>query len=114
MKAERVKGHLDLVLLEILGDGPAHGYGVITELRDRTEGALDMPEGSVYPALHRLEKAGLLTSEWEPGALRRRRVYRITDQGTAELAAERRDWRALVAAIEAVGRPSGRLAGGLA
>ncbi len=102
MKIDRVKGHLDLVLLGILSDSPGHGYRVITELRDRTEGAMDLPEGSVYPALHRLEKSGLLASEWEPGALRRRRVYHLTDQGMAALASQRRDWRTLVSAIEAV------------
>jgi PadR family transcriptional regulator, regulatory protein PadR len=114
MKVDRVKGHLDLVLLGVLNEGPGHGYRVITELRERTEGAVDLPEGSVYPALHRLETSGLLTSQWEPGALRRRRVYRLTDEGRKALAAERRDWWALVSAIGAVIRPSATIAGGLA
>jgi DNA-binding PadR family transcriptional regulator len=116
MKADRVRGHLDLVLLGVLADEPGHGYAVITALRERTEGVLDLPEGSVYPALHRLEDLGLLTSDWQPVGGRRRRVYRLTERGTAAAAAEQRDWRALVSAIEAVLRPvatpASRLAGG--
>jgi PadR family transcriptional regulator, regulatory protein PadR len=114
MKADRVKGHLDLLLLGVLNDGPGHGYRMITELRVRTTGAIDLPEGSVYPALHRLEKTGLLASEWEPGAVRRRRVYRLTEQGRAALAAEQRDWRRLVSAVEAVIRRPAWIAEGFA
>ncbi|MDQ6696112.1 MAG: helix-turn-helix transcriptional regulator [Actinomycetota bacterium] len=114
MKPDGVRGHLDLVLLGILADGAGHGYRVIMELRARTEGALDLPEGSVYPALHRLEKAGLLASDWEAGPVRRRRVYRLTEQGHAALATGRRDWRALVAAIDAVVVPPARISEGLA
>lgn len=112
MKLDRIKGHLDLVLLGILADSPGHGYAVITALRDRTEGVLDLTEGSVYPALHRLEDAGLLTSEWQQVAGRRRRMYRITAAGARALQAERKDWRALVSAIEAALRPSASVAAG--
>ena len=114
MKTDRVKGHLDLLLLGVLAEGPGHGYAVITSLRTRTEGALDLPEGSVYPALHRLEDAGLLTSEWQPVAGRRRRVYWLTPRGADALAVERRDWHALAAAINSALRPVPRLAGDLA
>ena len=55
MRAEALKGHLDLLLLAVTEDGPRHGYAVIEELRQRTGDALDLPEGTVYPALHRLE-----------------------------------------------------------
>ena len=114
MATDRVRGHLDLLLLGVLSDGPHHGYAVITALRERSEGAFDLPEGSVYPALHRLEDAGLLASEWQPVAGRRRRVYRLTDRGADALSVERQDWRALAGAIDAVLRPAPRLAGGLA
>lgn len=113
MKAERVKGHLDLVLLGILNHSPGHGYAVITALRERTEGTLELTEGSVYPALHRLEDLGFLTSEWLPVAGRRRRLYRVTAAGERALQAERRDWRVLVSAIEAVLRPSASAAGAI-
>jgi PadR family transcriptional regulator, regulatory protein PadR len=105
MKVERIKGHLDLLLLGVLSAGPGHGYAVISSLRESSEGMLDLTEGSVYPALHRLEDLGLLVSDWQPVAGRRRRVYRLTPEGTRALQAERRDWQALVSCIETVLRP---------
>jgi PadR family transcriptional regulator PadR len=114
MRIERVKGHLDLVLLGALSSSPGHGYAVITRLRELSEGMLDLTEGSVYPALHRLEGLGLLVSEWQPVAGRRRRIYRLTDEGARALRAERRDWQALVSCIEAVLRPARFAAGGVA
>ena len=104
-----MKGHLDLVLLGVLSRGAGHGYQVITRLREQTGGALDLPEGSVYPALHRLEDLGLLTSQWHPVAGRRRRVYSVTAAGRAALKAQRRDWRALVQAVESVLEPGRRV-----
>src|SRR5664279_1478184 len=100
MKVDNVRGHLDLVLLELVAHHPGHGYAVIALLRERTAGRLALTEGAVYPALHRLEDLGLLSSEWAPLGGRRRRLYRITEQGRAALVVQRRDWRALVAAIE--------------
>ena len=89
-----LRGHLDLLLLTTLrDDGPAHGYALIASLRDRSLGAFDLPEGTVYPALHRLERDGLVGSEWDASAARRRRVYRLTPAGASFLAAKRRDWR---------------------
>jgi PadR family transcriptional regulator, regulatory protein PadR len=111
MKVERIKGHLDLLLLGALSVRPGHGYAVISSLRESSEGMLDLTEGSVYPALHRLEDLGLLVSDWQPVAGRRRRVYRLTPEGTRALQAERRDWRALVSCIETVLRPIPSLAG---
>lgn len=105
MKADRVKGHLDLLLLGILSQSPGHGYAVISALREQSGGSLDLPEGSVYPALHRLEDVGLLSSEWQSVEGRRRRLYAITARGEASLTSERRDWQALTAAVEAVLRP---------
>ncbi len=64
MKGQTLKGHLDLLVLSVLSTGPRHGYGVIEELRVRSGDAFDLPEGTVYPVLHRLERAGLLVSEW--------------------------------------------------
>ena len=61
---EGTKGHLDLVLLGVLASGPGHGYAIITTLKQRSDGALDLPEGSVYPALHKLEDMGLVASDW--------------------------------------------------
>jgi len=64
MDRERLKGNLDLLLLSVLSAGPAHGYSIISALRERSEGTFDLPEGTIYPALHRLEEAGLLASSW--------------------------------------------------
>ena len=62
MQAEKLKGHLDLLLLSVLSRGPGHGYEIITRLKVHSDGAFELPEGTVYPALYRLEGAGLLTS----------------------------------------------------
>ncbi len=93
MRSEKLKGHLDLLLLSVLSRGPGHGYEIITRLRDRSDGAFELPEGTVYPALHRLEEAGLLASTWEAVSGRRRRMYRLTTAGEAALAAEAKQWR---------------------
>ncbi len=100
MRAELLKGHLDLLLLSVLADGPRHGYAAIEELRRR--GGFDLPEGSVYPALHRLEAAGLLASRWSSESGRRRRVYSLTRSGRRELTRRRDEWRAFTGAVSAV------------
>ena len=93
MKAEKLKGHLDLLLLAVLSRGPGHGYEVITRLKVRSDGAFELPEGTVYPALHRLESAGLLASSWDVVAGRRRRIYHLTLAGEAALAEQSAQWR---------------------
>jgi transcriptional regulator len=103
---ERLKGNLDLLLLSILAAGPAHGYAIISALRERSEGTFDLPEGTIYPALHRLEEAGLLASTWAQAEGRRRRVYGLTDEGAAALAAQRTEWRRFARGVQAVlGKP---------
>ena len=102
MNRERLKGNLDLLLLSILSAGPAHGYAIIASLRERSDGTFDLPEGTIYPALHRLEDAGLLGSDWADAEGRKRRVYALTDKGVAALAAERTEWRRFTAGVQAV------------
>jgi PadR family transcriptional regulator, regulatory protein PadR len=85
-------GHLDLVLLAALQGGPRHGYGVIDHVRRSSRGLFDYPEGTVYPALHRLEHEGLLCSHWRTVDGRRRRVYELTPRGAKELSGRRRQW----------------------
>lgn len=98
-----LRGHLDLLLLGTLRQiGPAHGYALISGLRERSLGAFDLPEGTVYPALHRLERDGLVTSEWDTTAPRRRRVYQLTPDGVAALAAKRQEWRIFARAVQAI------------
>ena len=86
----------------MLAAGPGHGYAIISALRDRSGGAFDLPEGTVYPALHRLEDGGLLASSWAELSGRRRRVYGLTDAGAAALAAEKTEWRRFAVGVQAV------------
>src|ERR1700677_2410439 len=102
MDRERLKGNLDLLLLSVLSAGPAHGYAIIAALRERSGGTFDLPEGTVYPALHRLEDAGQLASSWADVNGRKRRVYGLTDQGAAVLAAEQTEWRRFAVSVQAV------------
>ena len=102
MNAERLKGHLEMLLLAVLAPRPAHGYAIIEALRQRSGGAFDLPEGTVYPALHRLERDGLLASAWSDQTGRRRRVYELTEQGRAALVAQRQEWEQFARSIDAV------------
>ena len=102
MQSEKLKGNLDLLLLSVLSSGPGHGYSIITRLRDRSAGAFDLPEGTVYPALHRLERSALLASDWQLVSGRRRRIYRLTTAGERSLADEARQWRAFSGSISLV------------
>ena len=102
MNRERLKGNLDLLLLSVLAAGPGHGYAIISALRERSGGTFDLPEGTVYPALHRLEGAGLLASSWADADGRRRRVYALTGKGEAALAAERTEWKRFAGGIASV------------
>lgn len=108
MRADQVRGHLDLLLLSIVATGPAHGYAVIAALRERSRGRFDLPEGTVYPALHRLERDGLLASRWDDRSGRRRRLYEITPAGTAALAVARQDWHAFSEGVRGVLGPRPR------
>src|ERR1700681_4573328 len=94
MEGEMLKGHLDMIVLAALSSAPAHGYAVIQEIQRRSGGAFERREGTIYPALHRLEQAGLLSSHWttaESG--RQRRVYALTKRGTRALSDQRVVWQ---------------------
>jgi PadR family transcriptional regulator, regulatory protein PadR len=100
MEGEMLKGHLDMIVLAALSSGPAHGYAVIEEIKHKSGRAFDLPEGTVYPALHRLEQAGLLTSRWVTAdSGRRRRVYSLTKRGERALAKRRAVWQQFSDAI---------------
>ena len=99
MSATDLRGQIDLLLLSVLVAEPAHGYRVIERLREQSEGAFDLTEGTVYPALHRLERSGLLGSSWQEAEGRRRRVYALTADGEAALAAERSEWKRFAGGI---------------
>ena len=94
--------NVDLMLMGVLRQGPAHGYAIIAALRERSAGEFDLAEGTIYPALHRLERAGLVESSVESAQGRRRRTYALTTQGRKEFTCQRRAWKSYVANMEAV------------
>jgi PadR family transcriptional regulator len=102
MKADAIRGHLDALILAVVEREPLHGYAIIEALRARSGGELDMPTGSLYPALRRLERAGYLKSEWSQASGRDRRTYELTDAGRKHLKDERTDWRKFADVIEGV------------
>ncbi|HUR73060.1 MAG TPA: helix-turn-helix transcriptional regulator [Sporichthya sp.] len=96
-----LRGHLDLLLLSVLERSDAlHGYALIVALREGSDGIFDLPEGTVYPALHRLERDGLISSDWSTESGRRRRAYSLTDDGRRALAARREEWARFARGVE--------------
>jgi PadR family transcriptional regulator PadR len=102
MRGEAIKGHLDLLLLAVLEGRDAHGYAVIEELKRKSDGAFDLPEGTVYPALHRLERQGYVTSSWDKTSARKRRVYALTRRGRTALRSRRSEWDGFSRAVSTV------------
>ena len=102
MGKDQLRGPLDVLLLSVLSSGPAHGYAVIAALRERSEQAVDLPEGTVYPALHRLEREGLVASRWDDTTGRRRRIYELTAAGREALVVRRQEWRIFASGVHAV------------
>jgi DNA-binding PadR family transcriptional regulator len=102
MTREQVKGQLELLILAVLDGAPRHGYAIISAVRDRSDGDFDLPEGTVYPALHRMEARGLVTSTWADVGGRRRRVYSLSASGAAALVQRRAEWRSLATGVDAV------------
>jgi DNA-binding PadR family transcriptional regulator len=106
MRAEVLKGHLDALLLAVLEEGPRHGYAVIEALRSASAGRFDLPTGTVYPALHRLERAGLVRGSWSTVGGRRRRTYELTSAGRRALGEERSAWNEFASAVSALLGPA--------
>jgi PadR family transcriptional regulator PadR len=102
MNPETLKGHLDLLLLAAVQPQPTHGYAIAETLRARSDGAFDLPEGTLYPALHRLERAGLLASRWSEVSGRRRRIYQLTHKGRRALVQQHGEWRDFARAVQSV------------
>ncbi|ASW56729.1 PadR family transcriptional regulator [Plantactinospora sp. KBS50] len=100
MKAQALHGHLDALLLAVLDGEALHGYAVIEALRTRSGGNLDLPTGTVYPALRRLERAGYVSSDWSTVGGRQRRTYRLTGTGRRALDGERAEWREFQATLQ--------------
>jgi PadR family transcriptional regulator PadR len=94
-------GSLELVVLHLLLAGEAYGYEIVSKLTDRTDGALEVTDGTLYPVLYRLERAGLVSVRWEtPARGVPRKYYRLTGAGTEELSRLTREWRTFASAME--------------
>jgi DNA-binding PadR family transcriptional regulator len=106
MASTELQGHLDGMLLAILKSGPLHGYAIVEEIRGRSEGEFDLAEGTIYPALHRLEEGGLLSSSWEVVSGRRRRVYALSHSGVEAVRERAASWRTFRSAVDAVFAPA--------
>jgi PadR family transcriptional regulator, regulatory protein PadR len=103
--AQALKGHLDMLLLAALEDGPQHGYAVREALRQSSGSRVDLPTGTVYPALRRVEDAGLIAGSWSVVDGRRRRTYRLTPAGRERLRADRTAWRDFAATVTGLLEP---------
>ena len=103
---ELVQGTLDMMILRTLARGAMHGYAIAVAIESRSEDVLRVEEGSLYPALHRMELGGLLTSEWRTSeANRRAKYYKLTAAGRKHLASQSAHWDRLVLAIARVMEP---------
>jgi PadR family transcriptional regulator, regulatory protein PadR len=101
-----VQGTLDLLILRTLQFGPLHGHGIATHIQRTSEDVLQVEHGSLYPALHRLEKGGCITSKWEvTDRGREMRMYRLTARGRKQLTIEQSRWDELVRAMARVLKP---------
>ena len=107
-KSDLPQGTLDLLILKIVALGPVHGYSIAQRLQQVSRDVVQVPQGSLYPALHRLENRGLLAAEWtQTRTGRDARFYRLTRKGKAQLEAETASWNRLAGAVGLILRISG-------
>src|ERR1700759_4657329 len=105
-RLELLQGTLDFLILQTLRWGPRHGYGIAQQIRANSNEALQVDTGSLYPALHRLERKKWISADWDVSENRQRvRVYKLTAGGRKQLAVERSKWEVLSKAIAGVMRP---------
>jgi PadR family transcriptional regulator, regulatory protein PadR len=99
-KSDLPQGTLDLLILKVIALGPVHGYAIAQRLQQVSRDVIQVPQGSLYPALHRLENRGLLAAEWKVSeAGRDTKIYRLTKRGRAHLETEAANWRRLAASV---------------
>jgi transcriptional regulator len=103
---DELRGHLATLVLSVLARGEGHGYEVLRRIEEAGSGALELKEGTLYPALYRLEQAGLVAAKWEsekePRRGPRRRIYRLTSKGKADLERGKKSWRSFVSVINRI------------
>lgn len=99
-KSDLPQGTLDLLILKVVALGPVHGYAIAQRLEQVSRGVFQIPQGSLYPALHRLENRGLLAAEWEETESgREAKFYQLTRKGRAQLQTEAASWQRLTEAV---------------
>jgi len=99
-KADLLQGTLDLLILKVVALGPVHGYGISQRIRQISRDVLQVQQGSLYPALHRLEKRGWLLADWgESDSGREAKFYKLSAKGRKQLAAEEQTWARLSSAV---------------
>ena len=99
-KSDLLQGTLDMLILKIVALGPVHGYGISLRIRQISKEVLQVQQGSLYPALHRLEKRGWLTAEWgESENGREAKFYKLSPKGRKQLQAEESNWERLAQAV---------------
>ncbi len=105
-RRDLMKGSTDSLLLYLISQQPMYGYQIIKELERKSQGYFKFKDGTLYPALHRLERAGLILGKWQvlPGS-RQRRYYHITDKGRLTLLEKRNQWQEFLAAMDLVLQP---------
>jgi DNA-binding PadR family transcriptional regulator len=102
MAREPFSGHLEMLLLAAVGSQPMHGYAIIEYVRQASAGQFDYAEGTIYPALRRLEDEGLVHSRWSETDGRRRRTYEVSSKGRKALVGHRNEWERFTRGVEAV------------
>jgi PadR family transcriptional regulator PadR len=106
-RSDLPQGTLDLLILNVVALGPVHGYGIAQRLQQMSRDVVQVPQGSLYPALHRLEHRGFLAATWKQTETgREAKFYRLTRQGKAQLEAEAASWRRLAEAVGLILRVS--------
>jgi PadR family transcriptional regulator PadR len=108
IEREFKRGSLELVVLQLLSGREAYGYEIVSDLTSRTNGSLEVSDGTLYPILYRLERAGLVAVRWEtPVRGVPRKYYRLTDEGRRELDTLKREWRSFARAMHTLLGPEG-------
>jgi PadR family transcriptional regulator, regulatory protein PadR len=102
MDSKLLSGTVELLILEVISAGPTYGYEITQEVISRSNGYFELTEGSLYPALHRLERQKLLASEWQEADGRRRKYYRLTAAGRKSHAAKKAEWERFSKGVQGV------------
>ena len=102
MDSQFLGSAVEMLILEVIAQGPSYGYEITQTVSERSAGYFELKEGSLYPALHRMERQKLLRSSWREADGRRRKYYELTDAGRAELSARKTSWLGFAAGVNGV------------